>query len=129
MPKTDEAPAWFTAQMEANRKKIAEDTAATVGKLSATLGERIDQTNRELSKHRHDVDAIMKEMQKNIDRCIKKDDPVNKEATWAAAASTQQVPDKHKLPPPPEAANGLDEELLVVEEMRAFLVDSRRDRR
>ena len=58
MPKTDEAPAWFSAQMEANRKKIAEDTAATVGRLSATLNEKIEQTNRELSKHNHDVDAI-----------------------------------------------------------------------
>ena len=100
MPKTDEAPAWFSAQMEANRKKIAEDTAATVGRLSATLNEKIEQTNRELSKHNHDVDAIMKEMQRNINNCIRRDDPISKSGTWAAAAASASAADKQKQTPP-----------------------------
>ena len=99
MPKTTEAaPAWFTqhldAAMETNRTKIAADTAATVAKFSASLEAEIEKTNQNLAKHKHDVDEIMKRMQKNIDNCIQRDDkeiPAANSYAIAAAAPTRQI--------------------------------------
>ena len=75
MPKTtEEAPAWFTAHlniaMETNRTNIAADTQATVEKLSASLNDKIEKTNQNLAKHKHDVEEMMRKMQSDIDKCI-----------------------------------------------------------